>query len=325
MLHIVPSHPVPIGANRNGADKRLCERANRTHRPVVGAALAAIFAIIMAVLCQAARAADLPALTGRVVDHAKILAPATRERLSAALTAHEHSTSDQIVLLTVPTIGDMSIEEYSAKVFETWKLGVKGKDNGVLVVVVSEDRKMRIEVGYGLEGTLTDVEANRIIRDLMTPQFKAGNYDKGIEDGVAAVIAKLERTPTIAPEPPAAPFDWRGLIGAGFTFLLLGFFFYRGVRTPGIGGWMILPISLPFWLFPFAVLNTTVTFVLLAIYVIAFPIVKLIVPQDLMVQGRTRDPSIVSSDSRSDGGSSGDSGSSGGGGESGGGGSFGSW
>jgi len=325
MSRIAPSEPLQIDASRESAGEHRCESTNQTRRPIAGAVLPLIFAIVMAVLCQSARAADLPVMTGRVVDDAKVLTPATRERLNNALKVHQQKTSDQVAVLTVPTIGDVSIEEYATKVFEAWKPGIKGKDNGVLIVVVTKDRKMRIEVGYGLEGTLTDVEANRIIRDFLTPQFKAGNYDKGIEDGVAAVIAKLERTPTTPPEPPAAPIDWAGLSAAGCTFLLLSFFFYRGVRTPGIGGWMILPISLPFWLFPFVVLNTTLTFVLLAIYVIAFPIVKLIVPRDLNVQGRTGDPSIVSYNSTSDGGSSGDSGSSGGGGESGGGGSSGSW
>ena len=325
MSRIVPSDPIQFDASRESAGEHLCGSTNQTHRAIVVTALASIFAILVAILCQMARAADLPVMTGRVVDDARILTLATHERLNNALKAHQQKTSDQVVVLTVPTIGDMSIEEYATKVFEVWKPGIKGKDNGVLIVVVPQDRKMRIEVGYGLEGTLTDVEANRIIRDLMTPQFKAGNYEKGIEDGVAAVIAKLERTPTIAPEPPAAPIDW-GAIGAiTVTFGLLGMFFYRGVKTPGFRGWVILPLTLPFWLFPLLILNTTVALVLLALYVIAFPIVRLIVPHDLKPQGRTSDPSIVSNNSTSDGGSSGDSGSSGGGRESGGGGSSGSW
>ena len=137
-------------------------------------------------------AADVPYLTGRVVDDANIIKPETRARLTEALKAHEQATGNQIVVLTVPTIQPDSIEDYAVKVFESWKLGQKGKDNGVLVVVVPQDRKMRIEVGYGLEPTLTDGACGQIIRNVMTPQFKAGNYDKGIEDGVAAIIAKLE-------------------------------------------------------------------------------------------------------------------------------------
>jgi len=140
----------------------------------------------------AASGADVPFLTGRVVDNAEILKPATRDALTTALGAHEQATGNQVVVLTVPTIGDDSIEGYATKVFENWKLGQKGKDNGVLVIVVPKDRKMRIEVGYGLEGTLPDAVASRIIRNVMTPQFKNGDYDKGVTDGVAAIIGQLE-------------------------------------------------------------------------------------------------------------------------------------
>src|SRR5207249_9166701 len=122
-------------------------------------------------------AADVPFLTGRVVDNAEILKPATREALNRTLKTHEDATGNQIAVLTIKTIDGESVEEFATKVFENWKLGKKGKDNGVLVVVVPQDRKMRIEVGYGLEGTLTDVAASRIIRNLMTPKFKAGDYD----------------------------------------------------------------------------------------------------------------------------------------------------
>ncbi len=138
-----------------------------------------------------ARAADVPFLTGRVVDNAEILQPATRSRLTIALRAHEQRTTDQVVVLTVPTIGDESVEEYATKVFETWKLGVKGKDNGVLIVIVPQDRKMRIEVGYGLEGTLTDALSKLIIINAMTPRFKAGDFGGGISRGVDDIITVL--------------------------------------------------------------------------------------------------------------------------------------
>ena len=151
-----------------------------------------------------APAADVPYLSGRVVDNAEILSAATRDRVTAALKAHEQATGNQIAVLTVPSIGGESIEEYASRVFAAWQLGQKGKDNGVLVVIVPQDRKMRIEVGYGLEGTLTDVASSRIVRNLMTPQFKTGNYDQGTADGVAAVIAQLEGKPGVADAAPAA-------------------------------------------------------------------------------------------------------------------------
>ena len=126
-------------------------------------ATAGLFIVALASL-GCALGAEVPFLTGRVVDNAEILKPATREKITAALKAHEQASGDQIAVLTVPTIGGESIEEYAVKVFENWKLGQKGKDNGVLMIVAPQDRKMRIEVGYGLEGTLTDAAASRIIR-----------------------------------------------------------------------------------------------------------------------------------------------------------------
>jgi uncharacterized protein len=106
----------------------------------------AVALIVLAAWLAPASSADVPYLSGRVVDDAEILKPATREALTAALKAHEQGTGNQIAVLTVPTIGSESIEEYATRVFGNWKLGQKGKDNGVLVIVVPKDRKMRIEV-----------------------------------------------------------------------------------------------------------------------------------------------------------------------------------
>src|SRR5437868_3806657 len=129
-------------------------------------------------------ATDIPYLSGRVVDNAEILKGETRSALTEKLKAHEQKTTNQIAVLTVPTTGDDSIEQYATRVFDVWKLGQKGKDNGVLLVIAPKDRKLRIEVGYGLEGTLTDVVSSRIIRNVITPAFKAGDFDKGVTEGV---------------------------------------------------------------------------------------------------------------------------------------------
>ena len=107
-------------------------------------------------------------------------------------------------MLTVPTIGGESIEEYATRVFEHWKLGQKGKDNGVLVVVVPNDRKMRIEVGYGLEGTLTDVVGQPDHPQRDDAAVQGGNYDGGVSDGVDAIVAQLEGRGDTAPASGAA-------------------------------------------------------------------------------------------------------------------------
>jgi len=296
-----------------------------------------------------ARAAEVPFLSGRVVDSAEILQPVTRSKITVAIRGLEIRTTDQIVVLTVPTIGDESVEEYATKVFEAWKLGIKGKDNGVLVVIVPQDRKMRIEVGYGLEGTLTDVASSRIIRNVMTPQFKAGNYDQGVLDGVQAIIAQLEGQANVAPDVAAsndtkpssngssASMDWpmRILLGA-FIFGIIGLFTFIGVMTPGFSGWFLYAFLVPFWaMFPLVIVGTKVSLVLLAIYVICFPIAKLLLAhtawyakaaQDLRVKGRASIGGFtVMAGGSSGGGSSDGGGFSGGGGSSGGGGASGSW
>jgi len=220
---------------------------------------------------------------------------------------------------------------------------------------------MRIEVGYGLEGTLTDAVAARIIRDRMTNWFKAGRYDDGVAAGVDAIVATLEGREAAAAAAPEAtgkksgfldaegldefeadlpPWPMRILLGA-FIFGVIGLFTFIGVMTPGMG-WFLYFFLIPFWaMFPIIVLGVRGALVLLAIYVVGFPIAKLIVSRkewyrkaaaELKKTGSTTLGGVVvtSGGARSGGswssGSSGSSGGfSGGGGSSGGGGASGSW
>jgi uncharacterized protein len=219
-----------------------------------------------------AAAADVPFLTGRVVDDAEVLRPETRQKLAALLKAHEERTTNQVVVLTVPSLEGESVEDYARQVFEAWKLGRKDKDNGVLILVAPSDRRMRIEVGYGLEGTLPDAVAGRIVRNQMTPRFKANDFDGGITDGVESVVAVLEgrggdvtaaNAAGTAAEVGSSPrkkkslddsmaeFDkdlppWpmRILLGA-FIFGIIGLFTFVGIVTPG-SGWFLYFFLIPF-------------------------------------------------------------------------------
>jgi uncharacterized protein len=309
----------------------------------------ALLAIVTATTAAVA-GPEIPYLTGRVVDEANILSQDSRDRLTAMLKAHEEATTNQVVVLTVPSVGDTSIEEYAVKVFETWKLGQKGKDNGVLVVVAPHDRKLRIEVGYGLEATLPDGAAGDIIRTWMTPAFKAGDYDKGVEDGVAAIVARLEgrggpvdRTPIAAPASSSSggftpiPMPQRLFIGL-FVFSILGLFTVIGITTPGLG-WFLYFFLIPFWsLFPLAIIGPHPTLYLIFTYLAGFPLVKLAIGRtgwyekaaaDLKSKGTTSIGGFTVSSGSSGGGWSSSSSSggsfSGGGGSSGGGGASGSW
>ena len=138
---------------------------------------------------QPVLALEVPPLKGRVNDYAGILAPATARQLEDVLQKFETAESTQIVLLTVPSLEGTSLEDFSLRVVEAWKLGQKKLDNGTLLLIAKNDRKLRIEVGYGLEGKLTDLVSGRIIRDIITPRFKEGNFDQGVIDGIAAIMA----------------------------------------------------------------------------------------------------------------------------------------
>ena len=127
-------------------------------------------------LAAGGRAAEVPYLQGRVTDDAEILSPGAIERIGARLADHEARTTDQVAVLTVAALDGESIEDFALRVFEAWQLGQRDRDNGALVVVAPGDRRMRIEVGYGLEGRLTDLEAGRIIRHVMAPRCKFSAY-----------------------------------------------------------------------------------------------------------------------------------------------------
>ena len=309
----------------------------------------ALTAILLLVPIVAA-ALDVPYLTGRVTDNAGILSDSMRRSLTKRLKAHEGRTGNQIAVLTLPTLKGESIEEYAVEVFEEWKLGQKGKDNGILVIVVPNDRRMRIEVGYGLEGTLTDSMAGSIIRNAMAPRFKKGNFDGGVQAGIKNIIKILEggkvsdledsgggqvkKLSGFQMEGPDLSIVERILIGA-FIFGIIGLFTVIGVMTPGVG-WFLYFFLIPFWaMFPMVVVGTTGALCLLATYLVAFPIAKLVLKntkwyvkakKDLKSKGRA---SIGGFTIRSGGSgsswSSGGSSFSGGGGSSGGGGASGSW
>lgn len=139
---------------------------------------------VSAVLAEA----EVPALKGRVNDYADIISPGTEDAIAAELKALEQQESTQIAVLTVPSLKGDSIESFSIRVAEQWRIGQAEKDNGAILIVAKAERKLRIEVGYGLEGRLTDLMAGRIIRNVIVPEFKSGNFDRGIAEGVTAMI-----------------------------------------------------------------------------------------------------------------------------------------
>jgi uncharacterized protein len=159
-----------------------------------------IFFSLTLFLAVQVSALEVPRLQGRVNDYAELLSPATEASLESVLKSLESSDSTQIVVLTIGSLQGDSLEEFSLRVVEDWKIGQQGLDNGVLLLVARDDRKIRIEVGYGLEGKLTDMTAGRIIGNVMGPRFKQGDFNQGIIDGIGAIVMTVRGEFTAAAE-----------------------------------------------------------------------------------------------------------------------------
>lgn len=204
------------------------------HRAVarVGALLSLV--LLSAFIVQTVRAEDmaLPALTGRVIDSAEILSPATEDALSARLEEHEKATTNQIVVVTLPDLMNRPIEDWGLMLGRGWGIGQAGKNNGVILLVAPKERELRIEVGYGLEGDLTDAAAGNIIRDEIVPHFKAGDMEAGITAGIDAIIGTLDKT--YAPRPLVSaqePSKLARAVDEYLPFLIFGFFLFIMVMS----------------------------------------------------------------------------------------------
>jgi uncharacterized protein len=221
-------------------------------------------------------ATDVPFLAGRVNDTAGMLSGATITQLEQLLKAHEDSTSNQVVVLTVPDLGGESIEEFSIKVAETWALGQADKDNGVLLLVARDDRQVRIEVGMGLEGDLTDATSGRIIRNEIVPRFKDGEFDEGVRRGTEAILAAIHGS-YASGDDSLADEELIGRLVAGAIFLVVvGLFSIIAVVSAGFISWFLFVFLLPFWIsFPNWILGPTYGMVPAVIYVAGFIIMKI--------------------------------------------------
>lgn len=136
-------------------------------------------------------ALQFPQLSGRVVDEANILSPTIEQTLSQQLAQHEQQTTNQVVVVTLSSLQGTTIEDYGYQLGRHWGIGQEGKDNGVLLIVAPNDRKVRIEVGYGLEGVLTDALSSVIIQTRILPAFKSGDMEQGVLLGASAILDVL--------------------------------------------------------------------------------------------------------------------------------------
>jgi len=148
-------------------------------------------AAVLIVVAAVVHAADFPPLTGRVVDAANILSASTRAELTQQLDAFEQRSGIQLVVATVPSLDGVDIETYGVDLARAWQIGSKARNDGAVLLVAKAEHKVRIEVGYGLEGDLTDAMSSYIISTRIVPQFRKGDFDAGVRDGVGAIIEVL--------------------------------------------------------------------------------------------------------------------------------------
>ena len=185
--------------------------------------------LLVLLLCGTAQAeVDVPKLTQRVTDLTSTLDATQKQALETKLAAFESRKGSQIAVLLVPSTQPETIEQFGIRVVDAWKLGRKGVDDGVLLLIAKDDRKLRIEVGYGLEGALNDATAKRIVSEIIGPDFKRGEFYAGIDAGVDAIIKVVDGEPLPPPAPSTSSQSDNGtdnfgqLIGAGFVIFMMG-------------------------------------------------------------------------------------------------------
>lgn len=181
------------------------------------------------------QAVEIPSLTGRVNDYASMISAEAELEINEKLAHLEKSESTQIAVLTVESLDGEPLEDFSIRVAEEWKIGQREFDNGVLLLVAKKERKVRIEVGYGLEGALTDLTAGRIADNEIVPLFAEGRFDEGFIRGTDLIIAAVQGEYTAPAEEGAAEEDGRSLLPFIFVLLLI-IYFYSQVPRGGGGG-----------------------------------------------------------------------------------------
>jgi uncharacterized protein len=197
--------------------------------------------LALLVVSPPAEARSIPPFLSRVQDEAGLLSPAVRQRLDTQLTVYEQRTGHQLALLTVPSLEGQPLEDFTIRVVEAWKLGNQDRDDGLLLFVSVADRKIRIEVGQGLEGDVTDAVSSRIINDVIQPAFRSGDMEGGIVQGLKALMAATGAPDIALPETHGAKRQRRSVgtppLGLIAILIIVALSAGRGRRRGGGGGW----------------------------------------------------------------------------------------
>jgi uncharacterized protein len=286
-----------------------------------------VFALLVV---QPVFALDVPPLERRVTDLAGLFSLEAASEMDYRLQILEEETGAQVAVLAIPNLEGQALEDFSMRVVEAWKLGGRDRDNGVLVLIARDDRKIRIEVGYGLEGVLPDILCGRIIDNAMKPAFRQGDFSGGTVRAVELIDGLVRADPEAAHalnEGSGGSTDTMPLVAMGAIFLsVVGVFAMSALFTKGGGAWFLYLFLMPFFFaFPGAAFGGKVGVIVVLVWLIGFPILRtLIWHTGAGKDFRTSHPTWTTWSSSGGSWSSGSGGwSSGGGGFSGGGGSFG--
>lgn len=214
--------------------------------------LALLASLCLATAIPAAAEVPLPRLEARITDLAGALDPGDRQRIEARLEAIERERGAQVAILLLSTTQPETIEQFGIRLAESWKIGHKGRDDGLIVIVAKDDRKVRVEVGYGLEGAIPDALARRVIAERMAPRFRQGDFAGGLADALDSLDSALAVPGAVmaAPAPASTgdagvvggerpdwmPWLFMVIVGAGVLRLIFGLF--GSLAAAGIGGWL---------------------------------------------------------------------------------------
>ncbi len=246
---------------------------------------------VVATVCAAALWASaagawlqVPDLAGRRIhDLAGLLSPQTTQQLTGQLEQLEQATGAQVAILTLASLEGEPPADFAIRVAEKWRLGRAGVDDGVLLLISRDDREIRLDVGYGLEPTLTDVRARRIVSNLMVPRFRDGDFDGGVCAAVEAIDASVRGQEDLVP-PALLGFGGGELADAsllerllflGVFALVVSSFSLISLRASGLTGWFLYLFLMPFYFsFPAAVFGTAAGLAALGLWLVAFPVLR---------------------------------------------------
>jgi uncharacterized protein len=248
-----------------------------------------LFALLFLLPAAVRAQGEVPALQGRVNDYANLISPDQKQRMEAQLAQFEQQTGNQVAVLTVETLNGEDIEGYANRVSRAWALGQKGKDNGVLLLVAHKDRRMRVEVGYGLEPVLTDLQSNIIQNEVIIPYFKRGDFGGGIEAGVKALLSTIQGK-EVEPAPAQQPAGGGGGGGGGgflvFMLFIIVPFILNAIRS---GSWIVYIVLLPILFFLGSIISLPLGLIAAGAWLVLFPILRMILPKR-PTSGRFRGP-----------------------------------